>query len=154
MQRNFINVSQYKYLIEYYDANIDLSNNQYLAEFVMFRNYNILNDLVHDNDIYLIEKKYFNKYLSELKNNEDSKYVVFPVTNLKINSYSSDYVKFNDNFNLENNASIYEGDEYGKEVYELLGIENNVLVNKKIKCDKIRIYHPHTKRSLNAIIDI
>lgn len=154
MQRNFINVSQYKYLIEYYDANIDLSNNQYLAEFVMFRNYNILNDLVHDNDIYLIEKKYFNKYLTELKNNEDSKYVVFPVTNLKINSYSSDYVKFNDNFNLENNASIYEGDEYGKEVYELLGIENNVLVNKKIKCDKIRIYHPHTKRSLNAIIDI
>ena len=104
MQRNFINVSQYKYLIEYYDANSDLSNNQYLAEFVMFRNYNILNNLVHDNDIYLIEKKYFNKYLSELKNNEDSKYIVFPVTNLKINSYSSDYVKFNDNFNLENNA--------------------------------------------------
>ena len=125
MQRNFINVSQYKYLIEYYDANSDLSNNQYLAEFVMFRNYNILNNLVHDNDIYLIEKKYFNKYLSELKNNEDSKYIVFPVTNLKINSYSSDYVKFNDNFNLENNASIYEEDEYGKEVYELLGIEDN-----------------------------
>ena len=154
MKRNIININNYKYLLEYYDANTDMIDNQYLSEFVMLRNYNILNNLVHDNDIYLIEKKYFDDLIKRLKNKEESKYVVFPVTGSKINSYSSDYIKFNDNFNLANNESIYEGDKYGKDVYELFQIKNNTLVNAKIKCDKIRLYHPVTKRSLNAVIDI
>jgi hypothetical protein len=166
MQRSVININEYRYLIEYYDANTDMKNNQYMSEFVILRNYNIVNNLIHDNDIYFIEKQYLNEYIDELRNNDglygDS--IVFPVTSSVINSYSNSYVKFNDNINLKSKENIYkitydsndnEILEYGSDIYELYGIENKKLIkNKKIKCDKIRIYHPMIKKNLNAIIDI
>ena len=155
MKRSILNINEYKYLIEYYDVNTDLIDNQYMAEFVMLRNYNIMNNLVHDNDIYLIEKKYFNEYINELKStNSFSDVISFPVTDAKINSFSNNYVKFNDNFNLPNNESLFIDGKYGKDVYELFQIKHNTLVSAQIKCDKIRLYHPITKRNLTAILDI
>lgn len=156
MKRNVISINEYKYLIEYYEAEADLSNSQYYGEFIMLRNYNVLNNLVYDNDIYIIEKKYFNEYINELKSSEKNsgKIIAFPITGGKINSYSDSYVKFNDNFNLANNESLYVDNSYGKDVYELFQIKDKKLVNAEIKCDKIRIYHPLTKKSIDALIDI
>ena len=160
MKRNIININSYKYLIEYYDADDDLKNNQYSAQFVMFRNFNIMNNIVCDSDIYIVERDHLNEYINELKNNKTSfgNAICFPVTGLKTNSYSNSYLKFNDNYNvniLGENSSIYNGDDLGLDVYELYEITNDhKLLNKKIKCDKFRIYHPLTKKNLNAIIDI
>lgn len=165
MKRNIININSYKYLVEYYDADKDMTNSQHYSEFVMLRNFNVMNNIVYDTDIYFIERNLFYDYIKELKENNSSagESISFPVTNLKVNAYSNSYLKFNDNFNnnVEGiNSSLYSYNEstdsfsLGSDVYEIYGIENNKLYNKKIKCDKFRIYHPITKRNINAIVDI
>ena len=167
MKRNNINIGPYKYLIEYFDANFDLTDSQYYAEFVMIRNFSVANNIIYDNDIYIIERKYFNEYSKELLNENKitGNSIAFPITNIKKNSYSNSYTKFNDNFNIHTDESNinaqfcqYDKDnnvEIGFNVYQLFGIENNTLdLHKKIKCDKIKFYHPLNKKRLNAIIDI
>ena len=161
MKRHILNINSYKYLIEYYDADTDLLNNQHYSEFVMLRNFNLINNIVCDTDIYIIERNYLNEYINELKENDTSfgNIISFPVTNLKTNSYSNSYLKFNDNYNaniLGKNSSIYNSDgSLGSDVYEIYGINSNhKLYSKPIKCDKFRIYHPITKKKLNAVIDI
>ena len=159
MTRNVINIGSYKYLVEHYDANTDLKNNQYLAEFVMLRNFTLTNNIIYDNDIYIIERKYFNEYIEELKlNGNYGNIIAFPVTDANINNYSNSYIRFNNNFNQN---SIYnENNSLGNDVYELkeIVIDNRsykkTLQNKKIICNKIRLYHPLTKLKINGIIDI
>ena len=56
MNRNIVNIGIYKYLVEHYDINVDLKDNQYYSEFVMLRNFTIINDIIYDNDIYIIVK--------------------------------------------------------------------------------------------------
>jgi len=120
-----------------------------------------MNNLIFDKDIYIIEKKYFKEYIKELIES-DTTYgnsIVFPMTGSKAISYSDSYLKFNYNMNSIDNRSIYikkEDGTYdlGTDVYEILEKKNNKLVPKKIKCNKIRLYHPLTKKSLNAIIDV
>jgi len=157
--RNVINIGSYKYLVEHYDANTDLKNNQYLAEFVMLRNFTLTNNIIYDNDIYIIERKYFNEYIEELKlNGNYGNTIAFPVTDANVNNYSNSYIRFNNNFNQN---SIYnENNSLGNDVYELkeIVIDNRsykkTLQNKKIICNKIRLYHPLTKLKINGIIDI
>jgi hypothetical protein len=161
--RNVININAYRYLVEYYDANIDLKNNQYLAEFVMLRNFTILNNIIYDNDIYIIERKYFEEYVNELisSNKPYGNIIAFPITNTTLASYSNSYRKFNDSYNVwgeDNNinSSICNLDgSFSNNVYTLYSFDNDhKLKNAKIKCDKIRLYHPLIKNNINAIIDI
>ena len=156
MKRNIINIGKHKYLVEYYNANTDMTNSEYVSEFVMIRNFSIINNVVNDTDICFIERKYLDEYINELKesNSEIGYKLVFPVTDSAINSYSTSYLKFNTDFNFDDNASIYVDDNYGDSIYEIFEKYNNTLIKKKIKCDKIRIYHPFTKTNINAIIDI
>lgn len=163
MTRNVININAYRYLVEYYDANIDLKNNQYLAEFVMLRNFTILNNIIYDNDIYIIERKYFEEYVNELisSNKPYGNIIAFPITNTTLASYSNTYRKFNDSYNVwgeDNNinSSICNLDgSFSNNVYTLYSFDNDhKLKNAKIKCDKIRLYHPLIKNNINAIIDI
>ncbi len=161
MTKNNINIGPYKYLIEHYDANTDLLDNQYLAEFVMLRNYTIMNNIIYDTDIYIIEKEHLNEYIEEIRNNNNhvGSALAFPITDSNVNNYSNSHVRFNNNFTLE---SLYSGIDNvkGDDVYELkeLVIDNikqtKKLQNKKIKCNKIRLYHPMTKLNLNGIVDI
>ena len=55
MTRNIINIGSYKYLIEHYNVIDDLKTNEYISEFVMLRNFKIMNDIVVDDNIYFIE---------------------------------------------------------------------------------------------------
>lgn len=177
MTRNVINIGSYKYLIEHYDCHKDLENNNYIGEFVMLRNFTILNNLTYDNDIYFIERKYYDEYVKELQ--ESNTYygnsIAFPVTNNKLISFSNTYRKFNDTFNVYDNTinnvninhSLYNiniskngTNEYsiGSDVYELYNIDKDdnkkTLKIAKIKCDKIKLYHPLIKKEIDAIIDI
>ena len=63
MTRNVINIGSYKYLIEHYSAVDDLKNNEYISEFVMLRNFTIMNNIIYDNDIYIFEKDHLNEYI-------------------------------------------------------------------------------------------
>ena len=158
MTRNIINIGSYKYLIEHYSAIDDLKNNEYISEFVMLRNFTIMNNIIYDNDIYIFEKDHLNEYIEELKvNGNFGKSIAFPITDTNVNNYSDSYTRFNSNFNDD---SIYNKNGLkGDDVYELkeiytdkLGIKK--LKNKKLKCNKIRIYHPMAKLNINAIIDV
>ena len=158
MTRNVINIGSYKYLVEHYSAIDDLKNNEYSSEFVMLRNFTIMNNIIYDNDIYIIEKEHLNEYIEELKiNGTFGNSIAFPITDTNVNNYSNSYERFNNNFNVN---SLYNmNDLIGDDVYELKEIYTNSLgvkklKNKKIKCNKIRIYHPITKLNINAIIDI
>ena len=160
MTRNIINIGPYRYLIEHYDANTDLKNNQYIAEFVMLRNYTIMNNIIYDNDIYIIEKKHMNDYINEIKNGLPSNSIVFPITDTNTNNYSNDYMRFNNSFDKDSLYNSFNDSTIGDDIYELKDIVENKytgkkqLVNKMIKCNKIRIYHPLNKSNINAIIDI
>ena len=161
MDRHLAILGSYKYLIENYNAEIDLQNNYYSAEFVMIRNFTIMNNLICDHDIYIIEKKYFNEYIEELKESgtTSGKKIAFPITGSNVNSYSNSYTKFNFSMSTINNESIYYVDEnnnthFGTDVYEIYEKSQNKLIPKKIKCNKLRIYHPLTRKSINALIDI
>ena len=156
MKRNIVNIGQHRFLVEHYDADKDSNNIHYYSEFVMFRNFTIINNIVNDTDIFIIDKRYLDEYIKELKesdsNTGDS--VVFPITSAKITSYSTSYQKFNTDYNINDNIAMYEGDEYGNAIYEIYEKKDNALISKKIKCDKLKIYHPLSKSSINAIIDI
>ena len=156
MDRQLAIIGNYKYLVENYNAETDMQNNYYSAEFVMIRNFTVMNNLICDHDIYIIESKYFNEYIQELKESGSTsgKSIAFPITGSNVISYSNSYTKFNYSMNTINNSSIYVGDEYGIDVYKIYEKQNNKLVSKKIKCNKLRIYHPLTRKSINALIDI
>ena len=161
MTRNTINIGDYRYLIEHYDAVNDLKNQQYTAEFVMLRNYDIMNDIVYDKDIYIFEKDHLNMYINELKSNKKicGTSIAFPITDTMVHNYSNSYTRFNNNFN-ELSLFNYDDNLKGYDVYELKDIvldkitQTKHLVNKKVLCNKVRIYHPLTKKNINAIIDI
>ena len=159
MTRNVLNIGSYKYLIEHYNAD-DLKNYQYTAEFVMIRNYIIMNNIIYDTDIYIFEKSHLAEYIEELKSNiNHGVKLAFPITDTNVNNYSDNYKRFNSNFN---NDSIYNETDntIGDDIYELKEIIVNnysckkILKNKKIICNKIRLYHPSIKKNINAIIDI
>jgi hypothetical protein len=171
--RNIVNIGQYKYLVEYFDSNFDNLDNQYYAEFVMLRNFTIMNNIIYDNDIYIIERKYFDEYINELRNNgkDYGNILAFPITNLKVNSYSNSYKKFNDIFNIFNdnlNEALFSIDSdnnvnYSSNVYKLYNIvseaNNDLSVSKKlkvalVKCNKIKVYHPLIKKQMDMIVDI
>lgn len=170
MTQNIVNIGAYKYLIESFDCNVDTLDSQYYAEFVMLRNFNIMNNIIYDTDIYIIERKYFNEYVNELieSGNDFGETLAFPITNLKVNSYSNSYKKFNDIFNIYSNGNIndalYTIDpitnevELSNNVYELYNIKlvngEKKLVNASIKCNKLKIYHPLTKNNLDYLVDI
>ena len=160
MNRNIVNIGIYKYLVEHYDINVDLKDNQYYSEFVMLRNFTIINDIIYDNDIYIIDKNHLSGYIDEINKSELGQSVAFPITNSKVNNYSPSFLKFNENYNTYSlltgniNSALYDSNKFGSDVYEIYEIKNKKLYPKKIKCNKFRIYHPNIKNNINMIIDI
>lgn len=145
MVRQEIVISNYKYIVDVYKADTaDLNENRY-AEFVMLRNYEFSNEIINDKDIYVIEKSLLEEYISNY--GSDSNIISFPITNKEFTAFSTNYKDFNNNYSeltfLENSFdqySLYKKDENG---------DFNI---EKLPCDKVRIYHPHHKTSLNAIV--
>lgn len=145
MVRQEIVISNYKYIVDVYKADTtDLNENRY-AEFVMLRNYEFSNEIINDKDIYVIEKSLLEEYINNY--GSDSNIISFPITNKEFTAFSTNYKDFNNNYSeltfLENSFdqySLYKKDENG---------DFNI---EKFPCDKVRIYHPHHKTSLNAIV--
>ena len=145
MVRQDVVINNYKYIVDVYKAETaDLTENRY-AEFIMLRNYEFSNDIINDKDVYIIEKSLLDEYTHNfgvLTNN-----IVFPQTNKQFTAFSTQYKDFNVNYSeltfIENNFeqySLYTKDDNG---------DFNI---EKFPCDKVRIYHPHNKTSLQAII--
>ena len=149
MIKQYLNVSNYKYCAEFIPYE-EQGVNKYSAQFVMLRNFKLLNDIAVDDNIYFIEKKLFNKYQNVLSKKLENNILVFP-TNTSGMSYSQFYNIFNDTFiddDLLKNLSVYN--IYKKEIKN----DKYIFTEKFIKCNAIRIYHPHTCHDHNLIIHI
>ena len=146
MVRQDVVINNYKYIIDVYKAETaDLTENRY-AEFVMLRNYEFSNSIVNDKDIYIIEKSLLNEYISSYSTSSNN--IVFPKTNKDFTTFSTQFKDFNINYSeftfIEN-----EFDQYS--LYKKDKISNE-FIEAEIRCDKVRIYHPHIKRKIDAII--
>ena len=153
MKIQYVNINEYKYRVEYipYD---ECGDEQYSSEFIMLRNFTMINNIVTDNNIYFIENDVFEEYKETLRSKEENNNViVFPSNNDKM-YYSSKYNMFNDTY-IDNDllSDTVKYDILRKRVDK----NDNTLVHfdkAKIKCNLIKIYHPINKINQNLIIHI
>ena len=151
MKIQYVNINEYKYRIEYipYD---ECGDEKYSSEFVMLRNFTLINNIVTDNNIYFIESDVYDEYKESLRQRSENTSIVFP-SNKNTMYYSSTYNIFNDTY-IDNDilSDIVK--------YDILKKRNDDENNKiyfdkaKIKCDLVKIYHPINKTHQNLIIHI
>jgi hypothetical protein len=146
MIRQNIIVDNYKYLVDLYKYAQDIPGHQ--EEYVMLRNFNLRSNIQYDSDLYFVEKSLLKKYL-----NEDGD-LIFPVTKDSFIDFSIKNTAYNEDYDSVN--FYIKDNKQGDSIYDLYNvIEENgkkTLTPTKIFCDKVRIYHPHVKTSINAIV--
>ena len=161
MIKQYINVGNYTYyteLIRYEENPIY----HYSGQFVMLRNFDIMNNLVFDNNIYFIEKTFYDKYKTDLNKN-DIISLLFP-TNKNGLYYSFSYEIFNNTLtdddlrieNIVNGSLVYSNGLSVYNIYDKIVDEDDKITfkEKTIKCDTIKIYHPHIKSKNNFIVHV
>lgn len=145
MIRQDVVINNYRYIVDVYKAETaDLTENRY-AEFVILRNYEFSNEIIKDKDIYVIEKSLLDEYKQNYGLAENK--IIFPKTNKDFTTFSTNYKDFNSNYFestfIKNNYEQY--DLYKKTSDGLFKIES-------LPCDKVKLYHPHNKTHLKAIV--
>ena len=153
MIRHTLNISGYTYVADLYDANVDMVNEQHTKYFIMLREFTLINNVVCDNDIYFIDSEIFNEYINDIRNSKDevSDKIVFPIPNSKSTGYSQHYMDYNSSYMTE---SLYRDNEDGFDIYRLYKIKNGKLSERAIKCNRLRIYHPHIKKNIKAVVEV
>ena len=150
MSIQYLNINEYKYRVEYIPYLECNSIEQVSKSFIMLRDFSITNNIVVDNNIYFIETPIFEKYIQNLKDKTENKYLIFP-SNKDTMYYSSEYHIFNDTYideDLINNTGVYEILE------KKVNGNTYTFENTPINCDLIKIYHPSIKSKENLIIHI
>lgn len=134
-------LTSYKYVVDLYKAGIDFKEDV-RKKYVMIRKYDITNDIVYDSDVYIIEKEL-------LKTHPEC--VAYPITNRSYLGFSVNPTDFNNNFS---DRTFYVNDDgKGDEIYNIYEHSGkDAFTEADVPCDKIRIYHPNNKTSLNAVI--
>lgn len=159
MIRQSYNLGGHQYVVDIYDVNKDLKNDIYYRNFIMIRNFDIVNNIISDNDIYIIQKETYDKFIKSIyhgdSNASTTDQIVFPVPGSSITTYSSLYTDFNNNFkdyslfyNYDEETDSYE---LGTDAYQLFDSDGNVA---NIKCNLVKIYHPVTQKKFNGIVHI
>jgi len=160
MVRKVVNIGYHRYLTEFYKHNEFDINESYDNYYVMIRNFDIVNDIIHYTHIYIIEWSLWYTMCRDIEANKDkytdgldiTRFIAFPIYNTKLSNYSGCYSDFNSNFTRDSLYRIVDGQiTYGHDVCPILDHKGNL---KKIKCNKLKIYHPLTKKNLNAIVTI
>jgi len=144
MERQKITLGNYTYLVDKYEAFKDMFPEY--KEFAIIKNSNIMNDVVYDTSVFFIEKDIIDTCLNtdgtvniEMLSNK----IVYPISDVEITSFSSDYQKFNYSFTKESMR-------YGIDVNAIYSKDYSSIA--KIPCDKIRIYLPITNPTLQSIV--
>lgn len=147
MIRQDIIIDNYKYLVDLYKYNQDIPEHK--EEYVMLRNFKLRGSAQYDSDLYFVEKSLLKEYLTN-----DEK-LIFPITKNSFIDFSTKASEYNNDYD---NINLYiKDDEQGDSIYDLYNIvidENGKQKPEKTKipCDKIRIYHPHIKTTIDAIV--
>lgn len=136
MKRHTLMIGKHQYEVDYIEF---LENSEYsTSNYVVFRKFELINDLPHDTDFYIISKDSLNKWINSEKD------IVWPyISSSGIPLQSSDPGYFITSLTKENSLNA---------CYDIYDNEANKLLN--IKEDTIRIWHPQTKPVINATIYI
>lgn len=136
MIRQTLNLGHMQYVMEMYDAYVD--NIVHYDEFVMIRNYDIINGVFDDKDLYFIDKALWDDYVNGYAR------IIWPVAEKHGGGYSLNYRMYNDFLSersIRNEMEVYH-------------IYNKYRKPSKIRCNKIRIYPPTVKTRSDIIIDV
>ena len=132
-----INIGPYQYLYEYLKNDEDFYDIGCSDSFVILRNFDIINNIMYDKDIFFIEKTIYNK-LIENNSNDLICYPLYKDGSLFFSDVYGYFVKYN--ISLKDiSYPIYNEDENKNE------IEANIL------CDKLRIYNPVINKNMDFI---
>ena len=133
-----INLGSYQYLYEYLKNGEDFDDIGCSDQYVILRNFEIINDIIYDKDIFFIEKSIYNKLIHNIGDNLIC-YPLYKNGSLFFSDTYGYFVKYN--ISLKDiSYNIYDEDENQNE------IEANIL------CDKLRIYNPIIKKNLDFIV--
>ena len=135
MIRELINIRNLPYVVELYDAYDD--NIVHYEQFVMFRNYDIYNDVFADKELYFVNKKVWDS--TGITGN-----LIWPICEELGSGFANEYKYFNGLFS-----------DYGLEH----GYDVNILYNKfrnvaNVRCNMVRIYRPTVKTNNDIIIHV
>lgn len=148
MNRQKINIGDFKYIVELYD--ISEYSPVTRKEYVILRNISFVDSVAYDTDIYFIEKSIYQSMKSN--NSLITDKCAFPCHNSKFGSFSQSINDFSNTINLntlkldDEGGNIFEIKQWNNETQKYSG--DNVF----IPCDKLKIYHPHNKTNLDYII--
>ena len=132
-----INIGPYQYLYEYLKNDEDFYDIGCSDNFVILRNFDIINNIIYDKDIFFIEKTVYDKLLE----NNSNDLICYPLYKDGSLFFSDTYGYFTKyNISLKDiSYKIYNEDENQNE------IEANIL------CDKLRIYNPVINKNMDFI---
>lgn len=138
MIRQLININNFPYVVDLYDAYDD--NIVHYDQFVMFRCYDIYNDVFSDKEIYFVDKSIWDNKNNDF-NRDD---IIWPISDALGGGFATKYNYFNNLFS-----------DYGLNN----GYDVNILYNKfknvaNVRCNKVRIYRPTINSNNNMIIHI
>ena len=141
-KKKIINIGNYQYIYEYLKNGEDFEDIGCNGNFIILRNFEIINNIIYDKDIYFIEKSIYNKIINQ--DNFTTDKICYPVYKNGNLFFSSSYELFADyHMNIKDiSYNIFTKNENDEEV------DANIL------CDKLRIYNPIINKNLNYIIYI
>ena len=136
-----IHLGPYQYLYEYLKNDEDFYDLGCSDSFVILRNFEIVNNIIYDKDIFFIEQSIYNKLINNLKDD----LIAYPLYKNGNLFFSNTYGFFTSyNMNLKDiSYKIYNE-----------SIENNQSIASpaNILCDKLRIYNPVINKNLDFIV--
>ena len=134
----------YQYLYEYLKNGEDFDDIGCNDNFVILRNFEIVNNIIYDKDIFFIEQSI---YLQIIKNLKDD-LIVYPLYKNGSLFFSNTYGFFTSyNINLKDILyPIYNDDD------SIIENDKRKVNNANILCDKLRIYNPVINKNLDFII--
>jgi len=132
----------YQYLYEYLKNGEDFNDIGCNDNFVILRNFEIINNIVYDKDIFFIEESIYNKIIDTLRND----LIVYPLYKNGSLFFSNTYGYFT-SYNISLKDISYK--IYQEEIHNQ---DESIANNANILCDKLRIYNPVINKNLDFIV--
>lgn len=148
MIRQTITLGNFIYIVDLHKANSDMLNSLHYENFVMIKQFEIVNGIMYDRDVYFIAKSIIDNCTANgiLDTEKLSTMIAYPITiNNSTTSFSSNYKAYNASY-------IKETFKFGNDIIRIYdeSLENDA----EILCDKLRIWFPTTRGHIDSIIHV
>lgn len=152
MQRKTLVFDGIPYLVEHYSVS-ELKGIKSITykKFVMLRQYEIFNEVARDKEIYFVAASDYAEaiqYDKETKKIFQTDKICYPVNDNEAEIYSSNAMRLMTSSRL---SSLIYRENVDKDYYILRDKNGDML---EVPCDEIRIYIPHNRNKLPAIINV